>query len=1314
MKRLIALAFSYAISLLVAGQNDFGAYHFTHITSKQGLPHNMVFSIAQDKQGFIWFGTNNGLARYDGYSFRIFQPDFRKQNSISGKSVYLLHVDLFGNLWIHLQGSGLDMMDVRTEEFIHYSPENDDPRKLSGNAVNYFYEDSDSILWVATNKGIDVYDRGNARFENCYLRDSKETITGNGILYIARDKNNQLWFLASDGAGQLSPGNYDFQPLGEAIHYPPIDTAQLLSMLLDNNDDLWLTTLSNGFYGYNTSENTIEHYLAGIPNLFSQFMDSRNFLYVYADKPSNKLFIFNTKTTPATQFAAYPMYDGPSAFSKVSFTESPDGNIWISCQQGLKKYHIGTGITDYNSNRNFPITPADNHIITKYVDNSENLWLSIHRAGIDKADLKQKSFKWYLSDPDKKNTIPGDNVVAIFEDSRNNLWIGSYGAGLTRFNPASNIFSTIPIDNKDVSNLIFNAPAALYEDTDGYIWVGFYDGQVSRIHPDNLKIDHYTSFLAPENSEFYFEGWGVRKIMSDSNGNIWFATTNRGLVELNRATKKFIYHSALYEQDYSSNSLYRYMHITRDGMIWTATQNGGLTMYDKGNKKFIKYTYDADDSLTISNNTVYYIFEESVKILWVATALGLNRFDRESQTFTRFYIKNDNSFCALYCIIPDKNNFFWMSSDCGIVEFNKSTHGYRIFIESDGLPATEFSTTGYCITKAGEIFMGTSKGMISFIPGTIYNNPYKAHPIITDLKIFNKSVAPGDTINGKIILQEQIWATRELVLSYKENDFTLNFSALHYAAPEKIQYQYILEGFNTQWIATSSDRRWANFTGLSPGNYTFRLKATNNDGIMSDPEDEVQLDIIIKPPFYKTWWFGVILACFLLSLIFLLIRLRESNLKSQKILLEDMVKERTGELERNTRLLEEKQEEITLQNDELAKHRNELESLVKERTQQLELAKKRAEESDRLKSAFLANMSHEIRTPMNAIVGFSGLLTEEGITDQDRIYYNDIISRNCETLLVLINDILEISKIEADQVKVNKTLFDVIEIFRELENFYKIVNKKGLDIKFTEGRNTKNLIIDNDPIRFRQILSNLLSNAYKYTKKGHIHFGYFVEDKYIKFFVFDTGIGIHKDEYEKIFSPFHKIEPFGQKIHRGTGIGLSISKSLVKLMNGKIWLESEEGKGSTFYFTLPYDDQIQNAKEAISYGKSRKSKIPDLSKYKILIAEDEPTNFQLIKKIMQRVNSEVIWAQNGLEAVNFIKEHPDVLIIILMDIKMQVMDGIEACEKIRELRPDIPIIAVTAYAQELDKSKFLNLGFHGYISKPLKPNDIIEAIKNIL
>jgi signal transduction histidine kinase len=449
------------------------------------------------------------------------------------------------------------------------------------------------------------------------------------------------------------------------------------------------------------------------------------------------------------------------------------------------------------------------------------------------------------------------------------------------------------------------------------------------------------------------------------------------------------------------------------------------------------------------------------------------------------------------------------------------------------------------------------------------------------------------------------------------------------------------------------------------------------------------------------------------------------NLKEANQNLEQKVKERTEEILKQKKEIEEQRDlaklqrdQIAVQNEELEKHRTHLEFLVQERTIDLIAAKEKAEQSDKLKSAFLANFSHEIRTPMNAIMGFSYLLNEDERTNEEKKEFIDIILSNSKHLLNLINEIIDISRIEAGELILDMKASNLGQIITDVVTQYedqKALIKKA-NIKLFLGAELKNtsLSIKTDPIKLRQILVNLLENALKFTEEGFIEFGFSIKqyegNDFVVIYVKDTGIGINDDAKSFIFERFRKVENIGaDKLYRGAGLGLAISKRLVELLGGKIWVESELNKGSVFYFTLPYNKD-ESSFESVSDSR------PDFNGISynwndkiILVAEDEPTNYKYIENVLSKTRIGLLWAKNGLETCEYLKKRCDID-IVLMDIRMPIMDGYEATKRIKQINGKVPIIAQTAYALDYEKEEILKAGCDDYIAKPYSDSELLTMI----
>jgi signal transduction histidine kinase len=747
---------------------------------------------------------------------------------------------------------------------------------------------------------------------------------------------------------------------------------------------------------------------------------------------------------------------------------------------------------------------------------------------------------------------------------------------------------------------------------------------------------------------------------------------------------------------------------TSNHELWLGSSDG-VDIFNKETGIFTNFKNDTANAKSINYNGANVIYEDTKNNIWLGTDGGLNLFIRKDSSFIYYREENGLPNNSIKAICEDRHGNLWLSTNNGISKFingvnNPNNPEFKNYNKSDGLQDNEFNRRSSFKDKKGIIYFGGIKGFNFFNPDDLKENLYIPEVFITEFLHFNKPVEI-DAENS--MLKQNINITNELVLKHDVSVISFRYAALNYIAPDKNQYAYFLEGFEKDWNYVGNKRE-VTYTNLNPGTYTFRVKASNNDGHWN--QRGVSLKITILPPWWATLWFRLLVIIVIIGTVFYYIYTRTKKLTYQKKVLEERVKERTSELSEVTVLLEEKQQEILTQNEELRDHREKLEQMVNERTSDLEKALKKAEESDRLKTAFLANMSHEIRTPMNSIVGFSSLLDEDDYSKAEKKEFTTIIHKNCESLQVLINDIIEVSLIESDQMTLVKSNFEVIAILKELESFYRMKNAKGLEINFILNDFFQEFWLNSDPVRFRQIISNLIDNAVKYTEKGYVHFGFKVSGNFVEFFVSDSGIGIPKEEYDNVFNHFYKIETDTTKLYRGAGIGLSICKKLVGLLGGVIWIDSEVSKGTAFYFTLPNEKSSMNREEIPGI---KKESLISLNSKSVLIVEDEENNSILLRKILEVHGAKVKWVKNGREAVDLVLNN-NKFDLILMDIKMPVMDGVEATKLIRARYHDLPIIAVTAYSLASEKARYMKAGFTDYISKPLDTGNFIASIKNWL
>jgi len=581
-----------------------------------------------------------------------------------------------------------------------------------------------------------------------------------------------------------------------------------------------------------------------------------------------------------------------------------------------------------------------------------------------------------------------------------------------------------------------------------------------------------------------------------------------------------------------------------------------------------------------------------------------------------------------------------------------------------------------------------------------YNNQIKPKYNTLYSVIIRKTFA-----NDSLIFNGEVDTTSIIKLPFKYNNLLFTFSALYYEEPEKMQYSYYLEGFSHQWSEWNLKSE-KEYTNLPEGNYIFKVKAQN---IYKKESAIAQYEFEILPPWYKTIMAYILYAIVLFIFIWFVVKYYTRKIKREKQHLEQIVKERTKEIQEQKDEIISQNEEILTQKDELENHRKNLEKLVEKRTAELVIAKEKAEESDRLKSSFLANMSHEIRTPMNAIIGFSSLLIENHLdlkTRKDLV--TEIITKGF-VLVKLIDNILDLAKIDSNQLIIDYSDVSIDALFNEILFEYKEnINNKGLELNINK-LNTEDVIVHTDGYRLKQVLFNLVENALKYTEAGYIELGYQIQNTNIKLYVKDTGKGISKDKMDLIFQRFTKIEDDKKKLYRGAGLGLTISKNIIELLNGKLKVESELNKGTVFYFTIPIKNKLSNVKTITNNNDKKEYLWTDKT---ILIAEDDESNFRFFKMILSDTKINIVHALNGNEAIEKSKEMD--IDIILMDIKMPEMDGLEASRIIKKIKPDISIIAQTAFAMENDEKSSFEAGCSAYISKPIRKPQLLSILNTYL
>lgn len=1245
MPRAIGLVFLLLIGLSAKSQvHDF---NFKRLSNRDGLSQNWIRCIYQDDIGFMWFGTADGLNRYDGNEFRVFRPKTNNSIDIGDINVSSILKKSDNELWVATD-LGVYVYDYNKDKLIPFLP-------VKPQTTLAIMEDKNRQVWFGTNNGLICYNPAtNNQISYFNSANDNSSLSSNYINILLEDRYGNIWIGTKGGLNVFIKKTGKFKHFKPTGIFPGSFTNDILSLCEDKNNRIWVGYSQDGLYYFNNN--------------------------------------------PQAEVSLNKFSDGKI----IALMADRQNRLWIGrgTGEGLERLDLSLPLPVAKNNcvqlKNELLDPkslSDNSIYSIFQDNQNDIWIGTFGEGINFYSERAKKFNMVKA-RNITASLSHNLVNAIIEDEKS-LYVGTDG-GLNIMDKNTGKFKLYRHNANDKNGLTADAVYALCKDRKGNIWIGTWLGGVSMYSPKTGTFRHFLADGKPGS----LSNANVFSIFEDNRGFIWIGTIGGGLNRYDYNTNTF----KCYKNDKNDpNSLYydlvNCIYQTQNGKLYVSVYNS-LELFDYENETFTHFKHDYRDTATHYGNIIS-LFEDSRHNLWVATNSGLEYFNEKAGTFTAYTTKNGLPDNSIQAILEDSKGNLWVSTSKGLSKFENGINlpkdpVFRNYTSDDGLSGNEFKKRSAFKNKDGILYFGSSQGYTFFQPDSIKLNLEPPKAILSSFSVLGTS---RNQLNRFEHLSRNINMTGQIDLSYKTTDFVIGFSALNYLNPQYNLFKYKLEGYDVDWIY-AGNLQVAAYTNMKPGKYKFMVLASNNDGMWTNTPKT--LSIIIHPPWWNTTLARIIAAQLLLMLIILIYWLRFRFVEKQKIMLEKLVKLRTNELTNVNTILEQRQEEITIQNEELSQHRNHLEELVEQRTVELEFAKEKAEESDRLKSAFLANMSHEIRTPMNAIIGFSTLLNDDDLDNPRKKMFIETINSNCESLLVLIDDILDISMIESNQLKLSPAEFDAMKILNELESFYLLRNKTQLNIRFI--KNTP-LLLNTDPVRFKQIFSNLINNALKYTETGFIHFGFEFLEEDIKFYVKDSGIGISTDDQNKIFNHFYKAELGNERLYRGAGIGLSICKRLVEMMGGKIWVESKVNEGSAFYFTFPKTLMVVSSTQKEDTENTFK-----LDGIHLIIAEDETDNFRLIESILLPYDVKISWAKNGIEAIDMVKTLCTNNCLILMDIKMPIMDGITATREIKKINERIPIIAITAYAQPADKVMIANEPFDDYISKPYKPDVLLSTI----
>ena len=1221
---------------------------FERISIEQGLSQATVTEILQDHQGFLWVGTQDGLNRYDGYGFVVYQNIPGDRGSLSGNYIGPLFQDRQGTLWVGV-GSTLHRYDRETDTFVRYRQDTQGDTEAGGHIIYTIHEDADGQFLIGTSgQGLKRFDRASGSFlthaEDSSIPDHPEL---RNIHKILRDRQERLW------VGTWADGLFRFDPNRQSIKRfdlrsdPPRAPGPnpIEAMHEDRHGVIWVGTIGSGLLRFD-------------PNP--------------TDPDAAK---------PWTPFRQDPM--DPQSLGDDSVTtilEDDRGYLWIgNADRGLSRLNSQTGrFSHYSHNPAIPTSISGNYVHTIFQDRTGVIWAGVAGGGLNKFHPSGQIFDRYHHQPGLSHSLSSNAVRAILEDHRGTLWIGTRHGGLNALPRDSQgrfekNFIHYRHDAGNSESLRSDRIRSLFEDRTGNLWIGTGDRGLIRLNANRTQFQHF--FYDPEDHSS-LGGTHILSIYEDRAGTLWVGTL-AGLNRFHEESEMFsrYRHDPERPESISIDGVNAMLEDS-SGQFWIGTNGAGLEKMDREKGIFHHFRHNPGDPDSLSNNLVMSLYEDTHGGLWIGTlGGGLNRFDRVAQTFRSYRKKDGLPNDVVYGILGDEQGYLWLSTHKGLARFDPESQVFKNFDVSDGLQSNEFEFGAFAKGRDNRLYFGGINGFNGFFPDQVKNDPHPPEIVLTDLQVNNQPVpiarggsSPGGNLaEGTVFsLDKAIGETRELTLSYKHRVLTFEFAGLHFADPAKNQYAYMLEGFNEDWIHTPSEHRRATYTNLDPGRYEFRVKASNKDGIWN--EAETTLQVVIQPPLWRTFW---AIALYVLAGLGFILRF------------------------------------VLAQRRKLASER-----AVVDRLQRV----------DRLKDLFLANTSHELRTPLNGIIGLAETLRDgaTGRLPEATNSHLEMIASSGKRLTHLVNDILDHSMLETGHLTLQKKAVDLHALSDVVFTLAQpLLGHKPLKLIAHIEPNLP--LVHADELRLQQIVLNLVGNAIKFTDVGQVTLSAVLKDDYVDLAVADTGIGIATDQFERIFESFGQAATEAETAYGGVGLGLAVSRQLVRLHGSDLKVSSTVGKGSVFSFPLPVFSGPHEL-ASTSPRKTLAAKVPnkpDLPRafgprpldIHILVVDDEPINRQVLVNHLTMEGYRISEAADGRQALRLV--HEQKVDMVLLDIMMPRLSGYEVCRRLRQEHPlpKFPILLLTAKDQMGALAEGFAAGANDFLTKPIAKEELLSRIK---
>jgi len=1040
----------------------------------------------------MWFGTHDGLNRYDGYEFRVFRPSKDNPGSISSNGIRVISEDSSSNILVGTIGGGLNVFLRKEERFISYLHNKNDSLSLLNNNVIAICPIGGDKFWIGTDNGISIFHSKNGIIKNISPNDSTSGLSDKKIRSFCKVNDSTIWVGCNNGRIDI------FSLDGKKKETILIDYNAKMCMLKDKYENVWVGTWGGGLLNINSITHKYRRYKKN--NLdeggFSSDIVFRNSISM--DK-MGRLWVGTWE----------------SGLNEILSKDANSINYIIKHVAESKNIH----------------SLSDDFILSTYVDDNDILWVGTRGSGISKLDLFPKKFKNYI---EHENQLRNTKIKTLYQDFDGDIWMGSKSGGIQILDIDSSLFHFF----NDSSILSLGSIYGIdQQKKDSTYWIATKGQGILSYNKRTSKMQKYEMKRMGVAYDIH------NTLIVDKYDNVWSAPSNGNLLHYNQ--KKDLFEEFLINGDSLSENQVQTFYEDNRGNIWIGTRLDGMYRFtpQKNIKDitFIQFKHNPANSNSLSHNNVNAICEDSKGFIWIGTAGGgLNKFDVQNNYFTLLNENDGLPNRLILSIVEDHNGELWLGMGQGIIRFNSELETFRIFDRRDGLITDFFFQNSALKSKDGLIYFGGDNGVVSVNPNRIMLNYSEPKLIITDFKLFNKSIRYNSKKKNSVLKDKPIYLVDEIELSYEDYLFSFEFAALNFSSPTKSKYEYKLEGFDKEWIMTDAYNRIATYTNLRDGEYVFKLRATNADGIWLKKPLEVK--VTINPPFWERLWFILLVLLFLITITVSTVFYRMNQLKQRNIKLENIIQKRTQEIVDKNKKIEEQVSEL--------------------------------EKLNATKDKFFSIIAHDLKSPFNALIGFSQIMKERyyELEDERKINILGLINKTSSTMFSLLVNLLNWARTQSGQMTMEPNLNGIHKMIEDNVHLLEASSKeKKIRIKIDFISDYKILC---DRNMLTTVFRNLISNAIKYTNKGGtVGISAFELGHNVSISITDNGIGMSKEEIDRLF----KIDEYSSKQgtfkEQGTGLGLIVCAEFVKMHGGEIKVYSSEGQGSTFTVILPKNNK---------------------------------------------------------------------------------------------------------------------------------------------